>query len=527
MNNFRIDIIKLNSRNYTSKLVWDKTFLANYNINLTAITQPANGSSSIQNNQIVYTPKTNFSGNDTFTYTIEDSIGQQATATVSIIIKQLAEIKANDDNSSTYKNISVTIDVLNNDTGANISIKGISGNPDNGTAAIENNKIKYSSNADFTGNDSFLYEIEAGGIISYATVFITVLKKSDLDKFIVGNWHNWNYPGAPAIKLSNVNKKYNVIHISFAEPVSSTDPTIRFTLDTNIQSEESFKQDIRDLQLQGRKVVISIGGSAAHSLKLNNNNTKQDFINSVISIIEEYNFDGVDIDLEGGSVSLDPGDGDFRNPKTVSIINLIDALKYIHQHFSNSGKNIVISLVPEIGNLQQGMEAYQGVYGSYIPLIYGIKDVMTYVAPQYMNVGSGNRIIALDGQKYQNGTKDFVVAMTEMLFKGFPVKNPVTGEIVQFPALREDQVGFACPATPVAAPAGGYMKPSEMIEALDYLTKGETFGGAYNLINKNGYPGIRGMVTWSINWDNTTEGGTAVDEWVNSYHDYFYGKNGF
>ena len=30
MNNFRIDIIKLNSRNYTSKLVWDKTFLANY-----------------------------------------------------------------------------------------------------------------------------------------------------------------------------------------------------------------------------------------------------------------------------------------------------------------------------------------------------------------------------------------------------------------------------------------------------------------------------------------------------------------
>jgi len=30
LNNFRIDIIKLNSRNYTSKLVWDKTFLANY-----------------------------------------------------------------------------------------------------------------------------------------------------------------------------------------------------------------------------------------------------------------------------------------------------------------------------------------------------------------------------------------------------------------------------------------------------------------------------------------------------------------
>ncbi|HJO92524.1 MAG TPA: glycosyl hydrolase family 18 protein [Victivallales bacterium] len=491
---------------------------------LVNVTVPSNGSAEIQGSQIIYSPNADFSGSDSFMYTVEDTNGDTATATVYVMIKQLEEVKAIDDNYSTYENTSATIDVLSNDTGANRSIRGISGNPDNGTAVIENNKIKYSPNADFNGNDSFLYEIESGGIISSATVFVTILKKSDLDKFIVGNWHNWDYPGAPAIKLTDVNEKYNVIHISFAESVSYTDPTMRFILDTNIQSKESFKQDIKELQAQGRKVIISMGGANAF-VQLKSNNDKQLFTDSMINIMEEYNFDGLDVDLEQGSVSLDANDGDFRNSTTVSIINLIDSIRDIHDYFNAKDKKIIISLVPEVGHVQQGMEAYRGVYGSYLPVMYGLRDIMTYVAPQYMNVGSGNRIIALDGQKYQNGTKDFIVAMTEMLLKGFPVINPVTGDTIQFPALREDQVGFACPATPIAAPAGGYMEPEEMIKALNYLTKGESFGGSYNLLNQKGYPDIRGMVTWSINWDNTTEGETAVDEWVNSYYDYFYGDS--
>ena len=35
----------------------------------------------------------------------------------------------------------------------------------------------------------------------------------------------------------------------------------------------------------------------------------------------------------------------------------------------------------------------------------------------------------------------------------------------------------------------------------DYLAKGQSFGGQYRLKNATGYPSIRGIMTWSINWD--------------------------
>jgi len=36
---------------------------------------------------------------------------------------------------------------------------------------------------------------------------------------------------------------------------------------------------------------------------------------------------------------------------------------------------------------------------------------------------------------------------------------------------------------------------------MDYLFKGISFGGNYSLVNPNGYPEMRGLMTWSINWD--------------------------
>ena len=44
----------------------------------------------------------------------------------------------------------------------------------------------------------------------------------------------------------------------------------------------------------------------------------------------------------------------------------------------------------------------------------------------------------------------------------------------------------------------------DMPKTLDYLIKGQSFGGAYVLRNMAGYPGFKGLMTWSINWDKFT-----------------------
>ncbi len=90
---------------------------------------------------------------------------------------------------------------------------------------------------------------------------------------------------------------------------------------------------------------------------------------------------------------------------------------------------------------------------------------------------------------------EFHVAMTDMLLAGFPVAGNTNNV---FPALREDQVAFGAPA---AVSAGnGYVAPAVVQQAVDCLVKGTNCTGYTPRSGTN--PDFRGLMTWSINWDN-------------------------
>ncbi len=61
-------------------------------ISLFSVSTPTNGSAVINGGLIDYTPTTGFVGIDTFTYTIEDTFGSQATATVFVDVKNVGSI---------------------------------------------------------------------------------------------------------------------------------------------------------------------------------------------------------------------------------------------------------------------------------------------------------------------------------------------------------------------------------------------------------------------------------------------------
>ena len=63
--------------------------------------------------------------------------------------------------------------------------------------------------------------------------------------------------------------------------------------------------------------------------------------------------------------------------------------------------------------------------------------------------------------------------------------------------LRPDQVALGLPAGPGAA-GGGVVAPSVVNQALDCLARGTNCG---SFRPPRTYPGIRGAMTWSINWD--------------------------
>src|SRR5690606_29062697 len=333
------------------------------------------------------------------------------------------------------------------------------------------------------------------------------------DKVIVGYWHNWGSATSapPYIRLRDINSKYNVVQIAFA--ISAADQaTMSFTPENT--SVADFKSDIQYLQSQGKKVLISIGGQNG-IVTLNTITQKNAFVSSMKAIIDEYNFDGLDIDLEGGhSLQLDNGDNNFMSPTTPKVLNLIAAVKEIINYREGQGKECWLTMAPETYYVQTAYGAtYSPLVGAYLPVIYGLREELTFIHPQLYNTGS---VMGLDNKVYSQATADFIVSMTEMLMSGFPVSG--TGQT--FPALREDQVAFGLPAAPAAAPSGGYTSPAAVKQALDYLTKGQSFGGGYTLRKPGGYPGLRGIMTWSINWDNTNG-----NEFANNYYEYFFGNN--
>lgn len=145
---------------------------------ITAFTQPLHGTVTQSGSTLTYTHSmtpTVFVGVDTFTYSIADSFGGTATATVRVTIVNTPPV-AVDDSATTRPGQAVSITVLGNDTDADSDTLAVTANtsPANGTVTRTGNVFTYAPNAGYVGTDSFEYTISDGfGGTDTAVVTIT------------------------------------------------------------------------------------------------------------------------------------------------------------------------------------------------------------------------------------------------------------------------------------------------------------------------------------------------------------------
>ncbi|WP_229848696.1 chitinase [Streptomyces melanogenes] len=321
---------------------------------------------------------------------------------------------------------------------------------------------------------------------------------------LVGYLHASFANGSGYTRMADVPDSWDVIDLAFGEPTSVTSGDIRFTLCPvsecpGVESAADFKAAIKTKQAAGKKVLISIGGQNGQ-VQLSTTAARDTFVASVSKIIDEYGLDGLDVDFEGHSLSLNTGDTDFRNPTTPVVVNLISALKTLKAKY---GSKFVLSMAPETFFVQLGYQYYgSGPWGgqdprcgAYLPVIHALRDDLTLLHVQDYNSGS---IMGLDNQYHSMGGADFHIAMTDMLLTGFPVAGDTSK---MFPALRPDQVAIGLPASTNAG--NGYTAPAEVTKALDCLTK-KANCGSYQ--THGSWPGLRGLMTWSVNWDRFNGG---------------------
>ncbi|MCX5279451.1 MULTISPECIES: chitinase [unclassified Streptomyces] len=316
---------------------------------------------------------------------------------------------------------------------------------------------------------------------------------------LVGYLHASFANGAGYTRMADVPDSWDVIDLAFGEPTSVTSGDIRFnrcpvTECPTVESDADFKAAIKAKQAAGKKVLISIGGQNGQ-VQLTTTAARDTFVSSVSKIIDTYGLDGLDIDFEGHSLSLDASDTNFKSPTTPVVVNLISALKTLKAKY---GAKFVLSMAPETFFVQLGYQYYgTGKWGgqdpragAYLPVIYALRDDLTLLHVQDYNSGS---IMGLDNQYHSMGGADFHIAMTDMLLTGFPVAGDANNV---FPPLRPDQIAIGMPSTTNAG--NGYVSPAEVTKTLDCLTK-KTNCGTYT--THGTWPSLRGLMTWSINWD--------------------------
>ena len=282
----------------------------------------------------------------------------------------------------------------------------------------------------------------------------------DLPKHAVtGYWQNFNN-GATVQRISDVPSAYDIIAVAFAD-ATTTPGAVTFNLDSaglGGYTVDQFKADVRAKQAAGKKVIISVGGEKG-TVSVNSSASAANFANSVYSVMREYGFDGVDIDLENG-----------LNPTYMT-----QALRALS---AKAGPDMILTMAPQTIDMQS-------TQGGYFQTALNVKDILTVVNMQYYNSGT---MLGCDGKVYAQGTVDFLTALACIQLEG---------------GLAPSQVGLGLPASTRAA-GGGYVSPSVVNAALDCLTKATNCG---SFKPSKTYPDLRGAMTWSTNWDATAGNG--------------------
>ena len=152
-------------------------------LQITDVSAPSHGQADIFDNLVRYTPDQDYSGSDSFTYTVSDGNNGTASAHVDVTVSAVNDPPlAADDTASVSEDASVDISVLANDSdpdGDPLSITGVTA-PANGQAEIKDTMITYIPKQDYHGSDTFAYTVDDGrGGTATAEVGVSISPVND------------------------------------------------------------------------------------------------------------------------------------------------------------------------------------------------------------------------------------------------------------------------------------------------------------------------------------------------------------
>jgi hypothetical protein len=140
------------------------------------VSNPANGSVTIDGDTGTFTPNDNWNGMDAFSYVANDGEFDSNSAAVTVTVDPVNDAPVTEDLTATVEeNSAVDIALVGTDIDSGTLTYSLQSTPSNGTVAINNATATYTPTAGYFGSDSFTYYANDGDLNSEAsTVSITV-----------------------------------------------------------------------------------------------------------------------------------------------------------------------------------------------------------------------------------------------------------------------------------------------------------------------------------------------------------------
>lgn len=265
------------------------------------------------NNRLTYTPTANYSGADSFSYTIVDNQGGSASAEVTVAVDPVNDKPvAADDDIQTAEDTDVTLMVLVNDSDVDGDLLTVSSvtTPTHGLVTINtDNSLTYTPNMNFHGEDSFAYTIHDGhSEMDTALVHITVIPVND-DPIAADDAAVTEEDSAVIIDVlandSDVDGDLLLIQ-DVTQPLSGTvsiqiDNTLIYTPAINFSGEADFSYTLSDGQggLDTARVLVTVTPGNHNPDAVNDDVTTAEDTALVIDVLSN------DVDADGDALVVD------------------------------------------------------------------------------------------------------------------------------------------------------------------------------------------------------------------------------
>lgn len=115
-------------------------------------------------------------------------------------------------------------------------------------------------------------------------------------KVVGGYWQMWQGPTVAEITAQA--PEYNVQYAAFA--LGTEAGTGRVSFDPVFEDADALKTDIAASRAAGSRWLISVGGGGEGTIRLTSSEHAAQMVETLIPIIDDYGFDGLDFDLESG-----------------------------------------------------------------------------------------------------------------------------------------------------------------------------------------------------------------------------------